>query len=212
MSGYPHYYFRPSTSFQCQGDESTARGMLTAEADPATSHIPLILLTAKAAEENRIEGLETGADDYLIKPFNFLELVVRTRNLIESRQRLRERFSRDMFLPSTNRLQPSADEKFLQCIMAIVEPHLADADFDVEELGHEIAMSRSQLYRKLYHLTNHSPSDFLRTIRLRRAAELLSAKAGSVSEVAYQVGYKDVSHFSKSFNKQFGVSPSGYLH
>jgi DNA-binding response OmpR family regulator len=175
-----------------------------------TLHIPVILLTARAGTEDKIEGLLTGADDYLTKPFHGRELAVRATNLIEERKRLREHFGRQVLLqPAPPKFQ-SADEVFLERVIKAVEAHLGDPDFDVEGLGGEVGLSRVQLYRKLYALTGQPPSDFIRTLRLRRGAELLASKAGNVSEVAYRVGFKEPSYFSRCFSQAYGCSPSEY--
>ncbi|MDF9800824.1 signal transduction histidine kinase/ligand-binding sensor domain-containing protein/DNA-binding response OmpR family regulator [Catalinimonas alkaloidigena] len=176
-----------------------------------TAHIPVILLTAKASGGDKIEGLETGADDYIIKPFKADELLVRIKNLIESRRKLREQFSREITLQPSSVKVSSADEQFLQRLLAIMEAHMADFTFGVESMGKELGMSRVQLYRKLKALTNQAPGDFIRMMRLKRAAELLAQDSGSIAEVAYAVGFNDPSYFSKSFHKQYGQTPSEYV-
>ncbi len=178
------------------------------KSDERTSHIPIILLTARAAIENKIEGLETGADDYLIKPFEPKELVTRVKNLNESRRKLRERFSVGVVLKPGEIAASSVDDAFLVKVMAAVEKEIGNENFTVEDLGHEVGMSRSQLHRKLVALTNQAPNQFIRWIRLQRAMDLLKKKAGTVSEVAYGVGFGDPSYFSKLFHRQFGLRPS----
>ncbi|WP_247236622.1 ATP-binding protein [Telluribacter sp. SYSU D00476] len=175
-----------------------------------TSHIPVILLTALASTEEKVKGLETGADDYLTKPFDARELHVRIHNLIESRKKLREHFSREIRLEPTGIVVPSAEEKFLQQVMQIVEDRMGDSDFSVDEFSREVGMSRVHLHRKLKALTGQSPSDFIRMIRLKRAAQLLDARAGNVAEVAYQVGFNNLSYFSRCFREQFGRLPNEY--
>lgn len=181
------------------------------KADEKTAHIPVILLTAKASGGDKIEGLKTGADDYIIKPFKADELLVRIKNLIESRKKLREQFSREITLQPRSVKVSSADERFLLRLMEIMEEHMADFTFGVEALGKALGMSRVQLYRKLKALTNQSPGDFIRMMRLKRAAELLAQDSGSIAEVAYAVGFNDPSYFSKSFHKQYGQTPSEYV-
>ncbi|WPP53546.1 hybrid sensor histidine kinase/response regulator transcription factor [Catalinimonas niigatensis] len=181
------------------------------KANEKTAHVPVILLTAKASGGDKIEGLETGADDYIIKPFQADELLVRIKNLIEGRQKLRERFSREITLQPSSVAVSSVDEKFLQRVMQIIEEHMADFTFGVERLGQEAGMSRVQLYRKLKALTNHAPGDFISMMRLKRAAELLSQEAGSIAEIAYSVGFNDPSYFTKRFHKQYGQTPSDYI-
>jgi signal transduction histidine kinase/DNA-binding response OmpR family regulator/ligand-binding sensor domain-containing protein len=176
--------------------------------DEKTSHIPIILLTAKAASEDRIEGFETGADDYLIKPFEPRELVTRVRNLIGIRRKLRERFSIGVVLKPGEISSRSVDDVFLVKVMAAVEKEIGNENFTVEELGREVGMSRSQLHRKLVALTNQAPNEFIRSMRLQRAMDLLKKDSGTVSEIAYGVGFSDPSYFSKLFHHQFGVRPS----
>ena len=181
------------------------------KADEKTAHVPVILLTAKASGGDKIEGLETGADDYIIKPFQADELRVRIKNLIDSRKKLREHFSREITLQPASIQITSADEKFLQRVMQIVEEYMGDDVFGVEALGQEVGMSRAQLFRKLKALTNHAPGDLIRIIRLKRAADLLSQGAGNIADIAYQVGFSSPSYFTKCFHKQFGQTPSDYM-
>lgn len=172
--------------------------------DERTSHIPVIILTALATSEARIAGLETGADDYLTKPFDNRELEIRIHNLISGRRKLRDYFRSEITSPETTPLentliQPakitmvSADDKFLQRAVLVVEQNMSDVTFSVEEFSREIGMSRMQLHRKLKALTGHSASDFIRIMRLKRAAQLLEARVGNVTEVAYQVGFNTLS-------------------
>lgn len=177
--------------------------------DERTSHIPFILLTARAEHADKMTGLEIGADDYLAKPFDADELRVRVRNLIEQSRRLRERFETKVF-----RLQPkeiavsSADEVFLRRVMEAVEDNMEDEEFSVEELGRIVGMSRYQLHRKLKALTNKSVSVFIRTIRLERARQLLAQGAGNATEICYWVGFSSPAYFSKCFRDQFAMTPS----
>lgn len=181
-----------------------------AKTDERTSHIPVILLTAKASTDNKLDGLEKGADDYLIKPFNAKELLVRMKNLIEQRKKLRERFSRELTLKPKDITVTSADEKWLTKLMEIVENHLSDSSFDTPMLAKKIGLSRSQLHRKLVALTDQAPNQFIRLMRLRRAAQLLEQKSGNITEIAYEVGFNNISYFSSRFREQFGVLPSEY--
>jgi signal transduction histidine kinase/ligand-binding sensor domain-containing protein/DNA-binding response OmpR family regulator len=176
-----------------------------------TSHIPVVLLTAKANSQSRIEGLQTGADDYIIKPFEIAELEVRIKNLIAGRRKLREHFSREITLQPAAIVITSVDERFLQRVMQVMEANMADANFGVEDLGREIGMSRMQLYRKLQALTDLSPSDFMKKMRLQRAAQLLLQGSGNVSEISYQVGFSSHAYFSKCFHDQYGKTPSEFL-
>jgi YesN/AraC family two-component response regulator len=178
--------------------------------DERTSHIPVIMLTALATQENKLQGLETGADEYLTKPFDARELQLRVRNLIETRRRLRERFGKGGEGLPSGVAPSSVDEKLLQRILTITEAHLASPDFGPEEFAHEVGMSRMQLHRKLTALTGQSTSDFLRTLRLKRAAAMLTARVGNVSEVAFAVGFNSLAYFSKCFREQYGVPASEY--
>jgi DNA-binding response OmpR family regulator len=175
-----------------------------------TRHIPIILLTAKASIESKVEGLQTGADDYITKPFDPGELLIRINNLIASRKKLREHFSREIILQPAAIAITSADEKFLQRVMQVIHAHMSDHTFSVEAFSHEMGISRMQLLRKLKALTNQSPADFIRVMRLKRACELLTIKAGTIAEIAYQVGFNDPSYFAKSFYKHYGVTPSEF--
>ena len=180
--------------------------------DTDTDFIPVILLTARAAPTDRMEGLEGRADDYLTKPFDVPELLARVDNLIMSRRLLRDRFSgvaRIELHAARVEVEP-ADERFLDQVRAAIEKNLADEAFSVERLARAVAHSRGHLHRRLRDLLGESPSDLIRRMRLERAAQLLEAGAGSVSTIAYAVGFKSLSHFSNLFHEQFGVRPSGY--
>lgn len=179
--------------------------------DARTSHIPVILLTARASADSKVEGLETGADDYLTKPFEVKELQVRIKNLIEQRRSLRERFRRELVIEPAEVTVTSTDEAFLKKVMAAVEAHIDDPDFETDDLARESAIGRRQLNRKLRALTGQSVREFIRTIRLKRAAYLLQQQSGTVTEIAYQVGFNSIGHFAKVFREQFGVAPSEYF-
>jgi YesN/AraC family two-component response regulator len=176
--------------------------------DVRTSHIPVILLTARAGVESKIEGLETGADDYVTKPFDSRELLARARNLIEQRQQLRKKFSADEVLKPGDVAVTSLDNQLLKKIMEIVERYMGNEDFSIDDLAREACLSRRHLNRKLHALTNLSPGEFIRYIRLQRAHHLLEQNAGSVGDIAYQVGFGNPAHFSSSFRERFGYSPS----
>lgn len=180
------------------------------KSDPVTSHIPVILLTAREALLFKIEGLETGADDYIVKPFNLKYLEARIWNLLESRRKLREKYSRNMTLQPTNVAVTSLDEKFLEKAIRYVEQHMAKDTLGVEELSREVGMSKTTLYRKLKALTNLNTNEFIRTIRLNRAAQLLLQQKLNVSEIAYYVGFNDQDYFRKCFKEQFGTTPKDY--
>ncbi len=178
--------------------------------DERTSHIPVVLLTAKAGEIARLEGLEIGADDYITKPFSPLELNVRIKNLIDQRKSLRERFSRDITLLPKDLAITSADERFLGKVLKIMEEQSIDTDFNAESFSKGIGLSRSQLHRKLKALTDQSASDFIRSYRLNHARQLLESNFGNIAEITYEVGFNNPSYFAECFKKQFGVLPSEY--
>lgn len=173
-----------------------------------TCHIPVLLLTARALQMQKLEGLEHGADDYLTKPFDMQELHARVANLIESRRTLRTRFSRSITLSPSEVTASSLDEKLVSRVMAYLEEHMHDPELSVDQLAQAIGMSRSNLHRKLKALANLSPTDFIRSIRLKRAHQLLQQKSGTVGEIGYQVGFSNLSYFSRAFCSQFGYLPS----
>jgi len=173
-----------------------------------TSHVPIIILTAKAGVENRIIGLETGADAYVPKPFSSEELHARIKNLIENRIKLKEKYSRTLLVKPQVASEPSMEEKFLLRVKGVVDKHLDDEHFSVEELSKEVGMSRAQLHRKLIALTGVSASRFVRNYRLGHAYQLLQNKVGTVSEIAYRVGYSSPAYFTKCFTEDYGISPS----
>ncbi len=178
------------------------------KSDPLTSHIPIILLTAKADEESRISGLKRGADAYISKPFNKEELLVRIEKLLDLRKKLQERYR------NVERLHPTEDESikqedaFILSIREAVTANLDDENYGIPELCQDLAMSRSQLHRKLKALTDQSTSHFIRAIRLQKAKELLLTTDLNVSEVAYEVGFRNPRYFSTTFSEEFGVTPN----
>lgn len=174
----------------------------------ATSHIPIIMLTAKAQQEDKLEGLERGADDYLIKPFDAEELRLRVHNLLEQRRRWRERFSKEVSFRPQEVATTSADEAFLNKIVQVVEENMEEETFGVPALANAVGLSRSQLHRKLKALSGKSPSLVIREMRLQRARELLEKGAGNASEVAFMAGFNSLAYFSKCFKDAYGVSPS----
>ena len=178
--------------------------------DLRVSHIPLILLTAKATDESKLSGLETGADDYLIKPFNKIELLLKIRNQITAHTRMQEKIRLEFLSKGTPVKAVSNEEKFLERVRTIIEARLTDEQLGVETIAHEVGLSRSQLYRKITALTGISMTEFIRKLRLLKASELLQQHWGPVSQVAYEVGFSNLSYFSKVFKEEFGVLPSEY--
>ncbi|MFN8348767.1 MAG: two-component regulator propeller domain-containing protein [Spirosomataceae bacterium] len=177
-----------------------------------TSHIPIVMLTAKATLEDRIEGFELGADEYLTKPFSTAEIKARVKNLIKIRDRLRALFRQNPpDIPSSPIRVHSKDAVFIQKAKAIVDRHIAESQFDITQFAREMNMAPLQLRRKLKALTNQTAIEFVRHSRLQRARELLRQKAGTVSEVAFQVGFESLSYFTKVFQETFGHSPSDLI-
>ena len=176
-----------------------------------TSHIPVIMLTSRGSVENQLEGLETGADDYVSKPFHMPILVARIHNLLAARQNMRERFSgQELVVEPAEITVVSSDEQLLQRAIGVVEEHMDDVDFCVEAFSAAMHMSRSALYLKLKGLVGQTPQEFIRTLRLKRAAQLLAESTDNMSEIAAQVGWLEPTHFSRAFKNQFGCSPSEY--
>ncbi|MCB9292032.1 MAG: response regulator [Lewinellaceae bacterium] len=174
----------------------------TLKTDERTSHIPVILLTAKATQEDKLEGLNHGADAYLMKPFHKEELLARLEQLLELRRKLQQKYQ------SADSDGSAPEDAFLQKVRNTIEAHLSEPDFSVEQLSREVGMSRVQLHRKLKALTDMSASQHIRLTRLSIAYELLKDPQLNISEIAYRVGFKDPSYFSRVFSQEFGVSPS----
>ncbi|HPR30768.1 MAG TPA: two-component regulator propeller domain-containing protein [Prolixibacteraceae bacterium] len=178
--------------------------------DNRTSHIPVILLTARSTDQQRYEGLETGADDYITKPFSFEFLELRIRMLIEQRMRLRKQYQQNFDLQPSGISITSLDEKFLQKIKHITETNMHEPDFSVEKLSSEFGISRAHLYNKLVALTGKTPIEFIRILRIRRAAQLLEKSQLTVMEIAYKVGFNDPRYFTKHFKNEYRMTPSQY--
>jgi signal transduction histidine kinase/ligand-binding sensor domain-containing protein/CheY-like chemotaxis protein len=181
------------------------------KADERTSHIPVILLTARASSEDRIEGLETGADDYIMKPFEPAELRARIGNLIDQRKRVHEHFRRHGLFEIEEKKVTPVDRNFLQNTVTAIAKHIADPSFGVEALAEEMAVSRSVLLKKIEALVGEPPSELIKRTRLDRAAKLIEGRFGNISEIALEVGFTNPSYFAECFKKQFGSSPSHYL-
>ncbi|NIJ54215.1 ATP-binding protein [Dyadobacter arcticus] len=178
--------------------------------DDRTSHIPVMLLTAKTNADSRMDGYRSGADDYLAKPFSTEELRVRVANLIELRKKLASKYRRNLLAPAEPNKMVSLDDKFMINLSTLIEVHLSDPSFGVEQLAEEMCMSRTQLFRKVKALTDISPNELINDIRLQRAAEMIRFKADSLTQISYAVGYNEQSYFAKRFKRKFGVSPSEY--
>jgi signal transduction histidine kinase/DNA-binding response OmpR family regulator len=178
--------------------------------DRTTSHIPVILLTAKASEENVLEGLETGADDYITKPFNTRMLSARIKNLIELRSQLHMNMDREMTLKPAEISVSNIDKEFINELKEVINANLSDPEFNVEDMAKKLFLSHTTLYRKINALSGKSPTEFIRAYRLKRGARLLKENFGSVIEVALEVGFSSASYFTKCFKEKFHQLPSEY--
>ncbi|MDP2042795.1 response regulator, partial [Algoriphagus sp.] len=175
-----------------------------------TSHIPIILLTAKADEESHLEGIQAGADDFFLKPFKTNQLLSRIKKLIELRAQLRIRYSGRSTVSPKDIAITSTDERFLEKIQEIVDRDLSDSNFTVDEFSKKLGMSRMQLHRKLTALTGLSTTAYMRDQRLRLALPRLEKSGDSISEIAYSVGFSSPSYFIKTFKETYGKTPSEY--
>ena len=182
------------------------------KADQKTSHIPIVMLTAKGDVETKIEGYGLGADDYLIKPFNNQELRARVKNLLEMREKLRKRYEKtELSITVEEGLKVNElDMQFMSKLTDTIDEHLSDSQFGIDQLADELTLSTTQLRRKIKALSNQTIVEFIRNHRLQKAAQLLSQNTGTISEIAYQVGFDSLSYFSKVFQESYGVSPSDY--
>jgi AraC-like DNA-binding protein len=176
-----------------------------------TDFLSIILLTAQAEHEQRLEGLERGADEYIVKPFEMRELDVRVRNLIFSRRRLRERFSSPtpVAVPVGSGVAP-ADQAYVTRVRDAIRRGLADPDFGVGELADAVAQDRSHLFRRVRQLFSESPSDLIRRMRLEEGERLLTEGSATVTDVAYAVGFNSLSYFCRCFQDAYGVTPVAY--
>lgn len=179
----------------------------TLKTDDRSSHIPIIMLTAKADADSRIQGIETGADAYLAKPFDKRELIAVTENLLRNRQHLREKYSKDPVWLSGISDMPSMEQAFIEKVRTSIAGHLDDPGYGADQLAGDLALSRTQLHRKLKQLIDQSPGELIRIIRLQRAHALLQNRTATVAEVAYMVGYGNPANFSTSFSRHFGYPP-----
>ena len=182
----------------------------TLKHDEKTSHIPIILLTAKAGEENEIKGLKTGADAYVTKPFNSEKLQIHVKKLIELRRQLQKRYSQEIDVKPKSLSTSPTDQKFLKRVQDILDEHLDNSDFNSESLGEKLELSRMQLHRKLKAMTGLSASEFLRSQRLKLAIKILKKSDRNVSEIAYDVGFSTPSYFIKCFKDIYKCTPNEY--
>jgi DNA-binding response OmpR family regulator len=183
----------------------------TLKTDERTSHVPIILLTAKADIETKIKGLETGADDYIAKPFDHQELVARIKNLLNQRSVWRQKFKDEVHFVPSEISSNHADRQFIQRVLEVVNSEMSNETFGVEELAKEMAMSRTQLNRKLRDLLDQSTNKFIQSCRLNKALELLKKPGHNVSDIAHSTGFSSDAYFVKCFKEQFGVTPGKYF-
>jgi DNA-binding response OmpR family regulator len=178
----------------------------TLKNDPATSHIPIIMLTARSLEQDKLKGYSSGADAYLIKPFNKKELLVRIKQLTELRKKLQQKYS-GMVLPKA---PATAEDEFLKKAFAAIDKNLDDSEYRSADLASDMNLSESQLYRKIKALTNTSPALFIRNYRLAKAKDMLSSTDLNISEIAYRCGFSDPAWFTNSFKAKYKVPPTKY--
>jgi signal transduction histidine kinase/DNA-binding response OmpR family regulator len=182
----------------------------TLKTDLKTCHIPIILLTAKASQEQKFEGLEEGADSYIPKPFNSRHLQIRVKKLLELRRKMQERYKGELLIAEDDKDLSRLDRKFLNKISQIVEEHLEKEELTVEELSQLLGLSRVHVYRKIKKLTGMSVSEFVRSVKLKLSLNLIKTNGKTIAEIAYEVGFSSPSYFTKCFKDQFGISPSEF--
>jgi DNA-binding response OmpR family regulator len=175
-----------------------------------TSHIPVILLTAKSADEDQLSGIEEGADDYIIKPFNINILTAKLINLVNIRQKLKERFSNEISLLPESLAKNNMDEAFIHDVVEFLKQNIQDSELNADRIASELKVSRSFVYKKIDALSGKPVNEFIRIIRLKVACELMKTPSVTLSEVAYAVGFTSLNYFSRSFKKQFNQLPSEY--
>ncbi len=181
------------------------------KADLRWSHIPVVLLTGLTDQQKETEGLKLGADDYITKPFNAETLRLRVKSLIEKKERRQQQFREQVDVEAKDITITSVDEEFIQSAMRICEEHIADTDFSVEALGHELNLSRTYLYKKLVNITGKSPNEFIRTIRMKRGKQMLEQDTMQIAEISAALGYSSPKRFTENFKVEYGKSPSEYL-
>jgi len=179
--------------------------------DERTSHIPIIMLTAKVAVDQQIEGLENGADIYLTKPFSMPVLQSYIKTLLKSKEMLRLRYSQKVFLEPSSVEIGTVDKNFMENIMRVVEKKISDSEFGIADLSKEVGMSIATLQKKFKALVHIPIGEFIKTVKLKKAALLLEHDKFNISEVAWEVGFSDRRYFSKEFKKYFGKTPKEYL-
>lgn len=207
LSMHPHLVVSDISMPQMNGIELCKK----IKNDERTKHIPVVLLTALTGEEQQLKGLEIGANDYMTKPFNFEILLSKIRNLLQQQELYISTYTRKIEAVPTKVEMKSVNEKFVQQALFLVEKNISNTNFSVEELSREMNMSRVALYKKILLLTGQSPVAFIRTIRLKKAAQMMVDTGLSISEIAYEVGFSDPKYFAKSFKQEYGCLPSVWL-
>jgi signal transduction histidine kinase/DNA-binding response OmpR family regulator len=181
------------------------------KSDKRTSHIPFILLTALIGEEEQLKGLEIGANDYMTKPFNFVILLSKIKNLLTLQETFKRTYKKQISVQLPEVVVQSEDEKFLRNVLEYVEQNITNHNLSVEELSHQMNMSRVSLYKKMLLLTGQSPVEFIRSIRLKKAVQLMENSQMSISQICYDVGFNTPKYFAKSFKEEYNMLPSAYV-
>lgn len=171
----------------------------------------MIILTVKADKDSKLEGLETGVDDYLIKPFDPEELRFRVKNLLEQRELLREKFRKEFSLNPDLKDARSTSDQFAKKVFDLLDQHIEEPDYSVEQLAGTMNLSRSQLFKKLTAVTGYPPQELLRNLRLKKAVHLFHSGFKNLAQVMYQVGFNNASFSAKCFHKLYGLNPSQYI-
>ncbi|MGZ3873246.1 MAG: two-component regulator propeller domain-containing protein [Mucilaginibacter sp.] len=179
--------------------------------DKRTSHIPVILLTALIGEDQQLKGLETGASDYMTKPFNFEILQSKIRNILSQQEQMRKTYTKQVELSPTEILVDSPDEQFIKKVLLLIDSNISNPNFSVEELSNEVFVSRYTLYKKVLSMTGKTPNELVRSLRLKRAAQLLETGHLTISQICYKVGFKSQKYFVKTFKSEYNTIPSKYL-
>ena len=209
-------FFGPDTMNVLNGKHGMDKAQITVNIRDAQGQgtdiwIPIILLTAMSSAENHLKGVESGADAYITKPFSPKLLLARAFQLIKQREKLRKKFSDDPGMITPAICTSEKDKQFADKLQAILEEQISNSEFAVDDLASVMGLGRSTFYRKVRGITGYSPNEYMRIIRMKKAAELLLENRYTVAEVSYKIGIEDPFYFSKCFKKQFGVSPSVYL-
>jgi DNA-binding response OmpR family regulator len=179
--------------------------------DKRTSHIPVILLTALTGEDQQLKGLETGASDYLTKPFNFEILQSKIRNILSQQEHMRKTYQKQVDVTPTEVSVDSPDELFIKKVLVLIDHNISNPNFSVEELSHEVFVSRYTLYKKILAMTGKTPNELVRSMRLKRAVQLLETGHLTISQICHKVGFKSQKYFVKTFKTEYNTIPSRYL-